>query len=299
MDEDQRNEFLAVHGVSKNLYFLLQFERAATPIGVGLTASMGIVFLCYLVGEVQLNPGMVILYAMAILASLAVLLIGVAQRAHKSFNIKKQSPIFVQDFSQRPPLVAREQHLTELISAAPNAVKTLGDRLADILDADQWNNIEHLLLSITAQIKKLEGVALVNEKLLNRVESLESLSPVWRTFSHSNRDVAHQLADAALASIWKILDVKQQTQAMEKLRLNFMLPIDDIPLLIQLCDDMRHDSSHMVYESEDQIARLMRLSEYGWVACEQHAKGLIPHATRKTVIALRTIRDKEHINHGL
>jgi glutathionylspermidine synthase len=50
--------------------------------------------------------------------------------------------------------LAQEQ---ALIDSAPEPFKQLGSRLADLLDADDWNNIEPLLLDLAAQMRSASG----------------------------------------------------------------------------------------------------------------------------------------------
>lgn len=44
------------------------------------------------------------------------------------------------------------QVIQRLIDNAPEPLKTLGERLADLLDADHWNNIEPQLLDLAARM---------------------------------------------------------------------------------------------------------------------------------------------------
>lgn len=51
----------------------------------------------------------------------------------------------------------RESGIVSLIEGAPEPLKRLGERLADILDADHWNNVEPLLLEIAAENARLHS----------------------------------------------------------------------------------------------------------------------------------------------
>lgn len=55
------------------------------------------------------------------------------------------------------------------------------------------------------------------EQLAQRVETLEQLRPQWAK-GYTDDSIAAQAATAALSQVWKVLGVKDQTQAMIKLR---------------------------------------------------------------------------------
>lgn len=63
---------------------------------------------------------------------------------------------------------------------------------------------------------------------------------------------------------------------------------EDVALLIRLARDTRHDSTHEVVERDPELERCLRLSDAGLIACEQHARGIIPHITR---LGLRRLRE--------
>lgn len=53
-------------------------------------------------------------------------------------------------------LVAEDSVAQYLIDIAPDPFKFIGERLADLLDADPWNNIEPLLLDLAARLATSE-----------------------------------------------------------------------------------------------------------------------------------------------
>lgn len=57
----------------------------------------------------------------------------------------------------------------------------------------------------------------VIEKLKNKIAHLESMRPHW-VKGHTSDSVAAQSSYSALSTIWKLLEVENQTQAVTKLK---------------------------------------------------------------------------------
>jgi hypothetical protein len=89
--------------------------------------------------------------------------------------------------------IASEDEIARAINNAPETLKRLGERLADILDADHWNNIEPLLIEVAEtsialpgelhpETRKLvvEFAAAIAEKL-RKAETKYGYSDGWKT----------------------------------------------------------------------------------------------------------------------
>lgn len=119
----------------------------------------------------------------------------------------------------------------------------------------------------------------------------ESLAPfasldgaAWSSAAADSAEVVLTRAGSPIASL-KVGDFRRATTVFES---SLVVPAaDDAQFLARLAEDTKHDSAHLVVENDLELARCMRLSDEGWIACEQHARGLIPHITRKAIHALR------------
>jgi hypothetical protein len=81
--------------------------------------------------------------------------------------------------------------------------------------AVQPTNTSDVIAYWQSKIVTLEDELVV---LMDRIASLESMRPVWAQ-GHSSDSIAAQVSSAALAQIWDILGVTNQTEAVAKLEI--------------------------------------------------------------------------------
>lgn len=84
-------------------------------------------------------------------------------------------------------------------------------------DLEGLTGKRHYLLTEDDVIKLVLAKNLHIARLEDTIRALESLRPVW-AMGFTDDGVAAQTTAAALASIWDVLKVDNQTQAMEKVK---------------------------------------------------------------------------------
>lgn len=91
------------------------------------------------------------------------------------------------------------------------------------------------------------------------------------------------------SSVKMILDSLDEFKAyVEKMRKRSDKEFqDDLQLLYQLRQDNTYDGSRLVVSSAQDVQQAMRLSELGYIALEQHTRGIIRHITRLGMKVLR------------
>jgi hypothetical protein len=87
-----------------------------------------------------------------------------------------------------------------LIENAPEALKQLGSRLADLLDADHWNNIEPLLLDLAAASAMSVELERSPAKLVER-ERIEQILRVHFWMGEPGQPAAIKVATAAILAL--------------------------------------------------------------------------------------------------